>query len=338
MKCKIVAELSCNHRGSLERALELVDLATTAGADAVKVQSWTPGTMVLDQAFVLRSGPWAGTNLSDLYEEAYTPWEWHKPIFDRAAAHQIQAFASVFDVDALIQLQDLGCELYKVASFEIVDIPLIRAIALTRKPMVLSTGMATREEIDQAVRAALESGARDVTLLKCTSAYPATAADAHLATMMTMKQAWCCPVGLSDHTPGIGVAVTAAALGATMIEKHFTKSRAEGGPDAAFSLEPAEFAALVREVRNVEGALGQAQQFGPTEQEKPQRDLRRSLYFAQDLPAGVVLDGRHLATARPAMGLSPRFYGRVVGTTLKVGVRRGQPVTWDVVAGARTAA
>jgi N-acetylneuraminate synthase len=324
---KVVAELSCNHQGTLERAHELVHAAALAGAHAIKLQTWTSDTMVLDRAVVLESGPWAGHNLSQLYAEAHTPWEWHRPLFEAARAHGMEAFSSVFDLDALELLEGLECPRYKIASFELVDIPLIRAVAKTGKPIILSTGMATRPEVQDAVEAARDGGARDITLLQCTSAYPATGADANLRTMRDFLSLGC-QIGLSDHTPGIGVALVAAAWGATMIEKHFTLSRAAGGLDAAFSLEPDELAALVREIPNVVNCLGKME-YGPKPSEIAQRDLRRSLYFAKDMRAGAYVGKEHVVTARPALGLPPRFYGTVLGSKLLVDVRAGQRVTWE---------
>lgn len=331
MSCRIVAELSCNHSGNLDRALALVDAAAEAGAHGVKIQLWQPGTMVLDRSFVLRTGPWVGMNLAELYERANTPAAWVGPIFQRARERGIEAFASVFDQASIETLEVMKCPRYKVASFELVDLPLIRAICATKKPIILSTGMATKEEISVAVEAARDAGARDITLLKCTSAYPADGSSANLATMKSMAQTWPVNVGLSDHTPGIGVAVAAAAMGAVMIEKHFTLWKAEGGLDAPFSIEAPELALLVKEARRVERAMGDPFVHGPTEHEKPQLELRRSLYFATDLAPGAFIGGHNIATARPALGISPRFYNRILGAKMLVGVRRGQPVSWEVL-------
>lgn len=331
MTCHIVAELSANHRGTLKNALALVEAAAAAGAHAVKLQTWKPGTMVLDRALVLRDGPWVGRNLSELYEEAHTPWEWHAPIFQHARALGIEAFSSAFDAESVKMLESQGCPRYKVASFEIVDLPLIRTIAATKKPIILSTGMATKEEIDFAVEAARSEGARDITLLKCTSAYPADGSSANLATMRSMALEWSVHVGLSDHTQGVGVAIAAAALGASMVEKHFTLDRAAGGLDAAFSIEPRELELLVRETARVTKAMGAAHHYGASEHEKPQLELRRSLYFVEDMPAGAFIGEQHVRSARPAKGISPRFLVRLLGSKLKVGVRAGQPVDWELV-------
>ena len=326
-----MAELSANHNGSLARALALVSAAARAGAHAVKLQTWEPGTMVLDPSIVLREGPWVGRNLAQLYEQAHTPWQWHRPIFEHARMLGIECFSSAFDLPSLQLLESLDCPRYKVASFEIVDLPLIRALAATKKPLIISTGMATKEDISFAVDAARGAGARDLTLMKCTSAYPADGSSANLSTMRTMEAEWSVKVGLSDHTPGIGVALAAAALGAGMIEKHFTLSRADGGLDAAFSIEPDELALLVREASGVEKALGLGYQHGPTAHEMPQLELRRSLYFAKDMPAGAYIGEAGIRSARPARGISPRFARRVLGARLLVGVHRGQPVTWEVM-------
>lgn len=329
MTCRIVAELSCNHDGKLERALALVDAVADAGAHAVKLQTWTPGTMVLDHTIVLRTGPWVGHNLAELYEKAHTPWEWHLPIFKRARERGIEAFSSAFDADSVRFLESINCPRYKVASFELVDLPLIKAIAATKKPMIMSTGMATPAEIDMAMDAAHDAGARDITLMKCTSAYPADGSSANLATMRSMATRWAVKVGLSDHTPGVGVAIAAAALGADMIEKHFTLWRAEGGFDAPFSIDAPELKLLVEEAARVEKAMGAPDRIGPTEHEKPQLELRRSLYFAQDMKPGEYVGEQHIATARPARGISPRLYWRVLGARVLVGVHRGQPVSLD---------
>lgn len=327
---KIVAEISCNHQGTLERALELVRAAKEAGADAIKLQTWEPGGMVLDPELVLEDGPWEGRNLQELYAEAHTPWEWHQPIFEAAKEHGIEAFSSVFDHASLAFLQRLGCPRYKIASFEIVDLALIHAVAATRKPIILSTGMASRLEIEEAVRVSKEAGSKDITVLKCTSAYPADGRQANLLTMRHLANHLGVQVGLSDHTPGIGVALVAIAMGARMVEKHFTLSRAAGGLDAAFSIEPHELAALAREIPNVYKCWGEIR-FGPSPEEEPQLELRRSLYFAQPMTAGTYLPAEGVRAARPAGGIAPRFAKRILGMKLKRDVRRGEPITWDAL-------
>jgi N-acetylneuraminate synthase len=326
---RLIAELSCNHQGTLARARELVHAAALAGASGIKLQTWTPGTMTA-APHVLLKGPWAGRELSELYAEAHTPWEWHEPLFQAAREHGLEAFSSVFDLQALAFLEGIGCPRYKIASFELVDLPLIDAVARTGKPLVLSTGMASSAEIQQAVDVATSAGLGDITLLKCTSAYPADGSQANLAAMVQMGYRHSCVHGLSDHTPGIGVAIVAASLGAVMIEKHFTLSRAAGGLDAEFSIEPEELAVLAREIKHVEKCMGKPQ-YGPTEDEKPQLELRRSLYFARDVPAGAEIREKDLRTARPALGISPRFFRRVQGMKLLRAVQQGEPVTWDAL-------
>lgn len=328
---KIVAELSANHNGSLERALAIVDAVKAAGAHAVKLQTWSPDAMVLDRSLVLRDGPWAGRNLSELYAQAHIPWDQQAKVFSHAMSIGLEWFSSVFDLESLEFLEDAGCPRYKVASFEIVDLPLIRAIAKTKKPMIISTGMATHVEIEEAVQAANEAGCRSITLLKCTSAYPADGSTANLRSIRYLVERFKADeAGLSDHTPGIGVALVAIALGATMIEKHVTLSRADGGLDAQFSIEPAELATLVQEAARVERSIGTVS-FGPTEHERPQLALRRSLYFAKDIPTGTVLEEQHIRSARPAKGVQPRYIGRLLGSKTTRDVRRGEPVLWDKV-------
>lgn len=321
---ELVAELSANHLGSLDRALALVTLAKDSGADAVKLQTWTRGTMTAG-LHLLTDGPWAGRDLTDLYDEAYTPWEWHAPIFARASELGIGCFASVFDAGALAFLEDLGCPRYKIASFELLDIPLIRAVASTGKPIILSTGMATWHEILEAHHAAVEAGAKDITVLRCTSAYPATAADANLETLFDMDRRLGCKIGLSDHTKGIGVAVVAAAMGASMIEKHFTFSRSDGGPDAAFSLEPQELRALVEECRRVQGCMGRVT-YGPKKSEAPQLALRRSVFATADIKIGDLLTDANVGTARPCHGMHPRHMSALLGRRSAVAMAKGTPI------------
>lgn len=270
----IVAEMSANHLGSFERALKIIDAAKAAGADAIKFQTYTVNGMVEDPNQVLTSGPWAGRSLGDLYAEGMTPRAWHQALFEYARSKNIEPFSTPFTPDDVDFLEELGCSRYKIASFELTDRVLIRHAARTRKPLVMSTGMATAKEIQTAVAEAVTHDCNDVTLLKCTSAYPADASDANLATMCDMAGRTVWPVGLSDHTLGIGVAIAATALGAAMIEKHLTLARADGGPDAAFSMEPHEFAQMVTECRRAAAAIGDAR-YGPTESEKPQLALRR---------------------------------------------------------------
>lgn len=331
MRPVIVAELGANHAGKIERAVKIVHAAAEAGADAVKFQTWSPELMVLDRDYTLTDGAWKGRKLVDLYAEAHTPWEWHAQLFETAKSAGIEAFTSVFDIPALDFLERLGCPRYKIASFELVDLPLIRAAASTKKPLILSTGMATYAEIHDAVDTARAAGCTDLTLLKCTSAYPADASTANLLTMADMRERFPgAKVGLSDHTKGIGVALCAAGMGARVIEKHFTLKRSDGGLDAAFSIEPDELAMLCASAPACANAHGKAG-YGPTTDEIPQLALRRSLYFAKDLPAGAVIDPEAIASARPAAGLSPANRSKLMGKILATDVRRGQPVTWGVL-------
>lgn len=315
----IVAELSANVTTSLSIALQTVEAAAHAGADAIKLQTWTPGTMVLDRSYVIDSGAWKGRVLANLYDEAHTPWEWHKPIFDRARELGMQAWSTPFDRNALAFLETLDCPRYKIASFEILDLDLIQACAATGKPIIISTGMAELSEIIAAGRAAEPS---KVTLLKCTSAYPARPSEANLATMAALRAFGA--VGLSDHTMGSAVAVAATVLGATMIEKHFILDRRMGGPDSHFSAEPRDFAELVLACRTAAAAIGHLH-FGPTPGEST--ELRRGLYWAKDLPADHVVDRTDMVTARPATPASPADAHLIIGRKLAFAVRRGQPIT-----------
>lgn len=313
----IVAELGASHGGSLERACALVDAAAKAGADAIKLQTWTPGTMCLN-GYELQSGPWAGRGLADLYREAHTPWEWHAELFDRAKSLGMDAFSSVFDLNALDFLEELDCPMYKIASFELVDLPLIEAVARTGKPIILSTGMATQWEIGEALDAA--KGA-DVTLLHCCSAYPAPLAGLYGITRL--KQLYDCGIGLSDHTLGTTAAVVAVALGADIIEKHLTVARTNRLDDC-FASEPEEFAAMVTACREASQSLGG----DGVDAEEPQRTLRRSLYWNRAIEAGAEITPADITTARPALGLAPRLLPEVVGRSTRHPVQKGEPVTW----------
>lgn len=317
MKPFIVAELSANHLGSLKRAIDLVEAAAEAGADAVKVQTWTPGRMCVDRTYTLQHGPWAGRRLFDLYEEAFLPWGWHRPIFDRARLRGLVPFSAAFDWEAVDFLETLGVDRHKVASFELTDLPLIRYMASKGKPMILSTGMATDAEFGAAYLAGCNGSVP--TLLKCTSAYPAPMETCNLAVLGVWRRIGFPLYGLSDHTLGHDAAVVATALGATYIEKHLTLSRADGGPDAGFSAEPAEFAAMVQAVRRAAATLGEVR-YGPGPGEDP--SLRRSLWVLRDVSAGESLRfGDNVATARPALGLPPAtpLTGRRAAVDLKAG-------------------
>ena len=331
----IIAEMSGNHNQSLERALAIVDAAADAGVDAVKIQTYTADTMTIDigtgEFFISdKDSLWKGETLYHLYEKAHTPWEWHKAIFERCKERGIMGFSTPFDDTSVDFLEDLGVPCYKIASFENVDLPLIRKVARTGKPIIASTGMTTVAELSDLVRTARENGCTDLTLLKCTSSYPASPEGTNLRTIPHMRELFGCAVGLSDHTLGIGAAVASVALGAAVIEKHFTLSRAEGGVDAAFSLEPAEMAQLVRECRTAALALG-AVSYERAEQEQKSLQFRRSLYVVEDMKAGDAFTEKNLRRIRPGMGISPKYYDALLGRCVKCDVKRGTPVSWDIV-------
>lgn len=331
----IIAEMSGNHNQSLERALEIVEAAAKTGAHALKIQTYTPDTMTLDideREFHI-SDPkslWAGTSLYKLYGEAYTPWEWHKPIFDKARELGMIPFSTPFDDTAVDFLESLDVPCHKIASFENTDLPLIRRVAATGKPLIISTGMATVAELDDTVRAAREAGCKDLILLKCTSTYPATAGNSNILTIPHLRKLFGCEVGLSDHTMGVGVSVASVALGATVIEKHFTLNRADGGVDSAFSMEPAEMAQLVVETERAWQSLGQVA-YGPAEAEKKSLQYRRSLYVVQDLKAGDVLTKENLRAIRPGLGLPTKHLEVVLGKIIKRDVKRGTALTWELL-------
>lgn len=331
----IIAEMSGNHNQSLERALEIVDAAAKTGAHALKIQTYTPDTMTLDldeREFHISDpkSPWAGTSLYKLYAEAYTPWEWHAPIFERARELGIIAFSTPFDDTAVDFLEGLNVPCYKIASFENTDLPLIRRVAATGKPLIISTGMATVAELDETVRAAREAGCKDLVLLKCTSTYPATPENTNILTIPHLRELFDCEVGLSDHTMGIGVSVASVALGAAVIEKHFTLKRADGGVDSAFSMEPAEMAQLVVEAGRAWRAIGQVS-YGPTEAEAKSIQFRRSLYIVQDLKAGDVLTHENVRAIRPGLGLPTKYLEQMLGKAVNKDVTRGTPLGWVLV-------
>ena len=331
----IIAEMSGNHNQSLKRALEIVEAAAKSGAHALKIQTYTPDTMTidLDEREFHISDPeslWAGASLYELYGKAYTPWEWHKPIFDRARELGIIAFSTPFDDTAVGFLENLDVPCYKIASFENTDLPLIRRVAATGKPLIISIGMATVAELDETVRAAREAGCKDLILLKCTSTYPATPENINILTIPHLRELFGCEVGLSDHTMGVGVSVASVALGATVIEKHFTLSRADGGVDSAFSMEPTEMAQLVVESERAWQALGQVS-YGPTEAEKKSLQYRRSLYVVQDLKAGDVLTQENVRAIRPGLGLPTKYLEQVLGRDVKRDVKRGTALMWSIL-------
>jgi pseudaminic acid synthase len=330
----IIAEMSGNHNQSLERALEIVEAAAKTGAHALKIQTYTPDTMTLDldeREFYINdpSSLWTGTSLYQLYGEAYTPWEWHKPIFDRAFELGIIPFSTPFDDTAVDFLESLDVQCYKIASFENTDLPLIRRVASTGKPLIISTGMATVAELDETVRAAREVGCKDLILLKCTSTYPATPENTNILTIPHLRELFGCEVGLSDHTMGVGVSVASVALGATVIEKHFTLNRADGGVDSTFSMEPAEMTQLVVETERAWQALGTVR-YGLTEAEKKSIQFRRSLYVVKDLKAGDVLTRESVRAIRPGFGLPTKYLEHVIGKTVKQDIKLGTALKWEL--------
>lgn len=328
----IVAELSANHLGSLERALHIIDAAAEAGADAIKFQTWEQDTMVLDRSYTLEFGPWAGRTLFSLYGEAYTPWRWHQTLYAYARSVKLIPFSSVFDAASVDFLETLNCPIYKIASFEIRDLALIAKAASTGKPMIISTGMADDKTIGNAVYHAYWNGCYDITTLKCTSAYPAPYSAMELATMAGMRYRYPINVrvGISDHTTGIAIPVAATALDADVIEKHLTLSRADGGLDAAFSLEPHEFAEMVKACRQAAEALTDDTQ-AKQQAEAGSEPLKRSLYWLRAHDAGEMVRSGSIATARPGQGLAPGRLSEVTGRVLKVAVSRGTPVSLDQV-------
>jgi len=331
----IIAEMSGNHNQSLERALEIVSAAAKAGAHALKLQTYTPDTMTidLDVAEFHISDPnsqWVGASLYKLYNEAYTPWEWHKPIFDHARELGIIPFSTPFNDTAVDFLETLEVPCYKIASFENTDLALISRVAATGKPLIISTGMATVAELDETVRVARKAGCTDLILLKCTSTYPATAEDSNILTIPHLRELFDCEVGLSDHTMGMGVSVASVALGSTVIEKHFTLNRADGGVDSTFSMEPAEMAQLVVESERAWQAVGHVS-YGPTLAEKKSIQFRRSLYIVQDLKAGEVLSRDNVRAIRPGLGLPPKYLEHVLGKAVRQDVKRGTALGWSLI-------
>ena len=330
----IIAEMSGNHNQSLERALKIVEAAAKSGAHALKIQTYTPDTMTIDldeREFHIsdQKSLWAGSSLYKLYSEAYTPWEWHKPIFDRVRKLGMIPFSTPFDGTAVEFLESLNVPCYKIASFENTDLPLIRRVAATGKPMIISTGMATVAELDETVRAAREAGCKDLILLKCTSTYPATAEFTNILTIPHLRGLFDCEVGLSDHTMGVGVSVASVALGATVIEKHFTLDREDGGVDSTFSMEPAEMAQLVIETRRAWQSIGRIS-YGPTDAEMASLKYRRSLYIVKDMRAGEVLTRENLRAIRPGLGLAPKYHSIVLGKVVNIAIKRGTPLSWEL--------
>ncbi|MGF1933569.1 MAG: pseudaminic acid synthase [Nostoc sp. ChiQUE02] len=330
----VVAEMSGNHNQSLEVALEIVEAAAKTGVHALKIQTYTADTMTLDinEGEFYIDNPnslWNGKSLYQLYQQAYTPWEWHKPIFDRCKELGIIGFSTPFDATAVDFLQSLEVPCYKIASFENTDLPLIRKVASTGKPMIISTGMATISELDETVQTARQAGCKDLMLLKCTSTYPARPENTNLLTIPHLRDLFDVQVGLSDHTMGIGSAVASVALGATLIEKHFTLCRADGGVDSAFSMEPVEMQQLVIESQRAWQALGNIK-YGATEAEKESLVFRRSLYVAKDMKAGDIFTPENLKAVRPGFGLPPKYYDILIGKKIKQDTKRGAPISWDL--------
>ncbi len=331
----VVAEMSGNHNGDLGRALAIVDMVAESGAQALKLQTYRADTITIDAdgpAFRITEGHelWAGRNLYQLYVEAHTPWEWHEPIFARARDHGLVPFSSPFDGTAVDLLESLDAPAYKIASLEIGDIPLLRRVARTGKPVILSTGAADASDIDLAVRTIRAEGNDDIVVLGCTSSYPASPAETNLRTIPVLRHTWNVVSGLSDHTKGIGVSVAAVAFGAALLEKHVTLSRADGGVDSDFSLEPAELRALVEESERAWQALGTVH-IGPTTGEAESMRLRRSLFVVEDVHAGDAVTEANVRSIRPAGGLEPRHLDVVLGRRFRTDVSRGTPLSWDLV-------
>ena len=330
----VIAEMSGNHNGDIGRAFALIEAAKAAGADAVKLQTYTADTITIDHdgpGFMIEGGLWHGRKLHELYGEAHTPWDWHPRLFDHARAVGIACFSSPFDPTAVDFLESLGAPAYKVASFEIVDTPLVACMARTGKPLIISTGLASPEDITDAVAAARDAGARDIVLLHCTSGYPTPPDQMHLRTMPDLAAAHGTLVGLSDHTMGTAVAVAAVALGACVIEKHFTLARADGGVDSAFSLEPDELARLVADCRDAWSALGSVH-YEEVEAEKAGRDLRRSLYVVADVKKGEPLTPENVRSIRPGHGMAPKHLYEVLGKPAARDLKRGEPLAWELIA------
>lgn len=329
----VIAELSANHNGKLETALRIIEEAKKAGADAVKLQTYKPDTITLNcdsEDFKIKGGLWDGRTLYDLYQEAHMPWDWHKLLFDRARELGITIFSSPFDNTAIDLLEDLNAPAYKIASFEAVDLPLIKYAASTGKPMIISTGMADAEEIAEAIEAAREGGCKELAVLHCVSGYPAPAEDYNLRTIPDMMERFGLVTGLSDHTLDNTTAIASVALGASIIEKHFTLDRSGGGPDDSFSLEPAELAALCQGAKTAWSSLGRVD-YGRKSSEQGNVKFRRSLYFVKDMKAGDVIAEDCVRSVRPGFGLAPRYFDQLIGRKIRSDVLFATPVRWDLV-------
>lgn len=331
----IIAEMSGNHNQSLKQALKIVEMAAKTGANALKIQTYTPDTMTLNMnidEFIVNDSKsdWNSKSLYELYQEAYTPWEWHQPIFEYCKKLGMIGFSTPFDETAVDFLESLHVPCYKISSFESIDLPLIRKVARTKKPMIISTGMCTVAEIEETVNVARSEGCKEIILLKCTSTYPASPKNTNIVTIPHMRDLFQCQVGLSDHTMGHGVAVASVALGATIIEKHFTLSRADGGVDASFSSEPEEMKNLVMETKRAWQSLGNVH-YGPTKAEEKSKKYRRSLYIKQDIKRGDILTKENMGAIRPGYGLPPKYYDILIGKKVNDDLKKGTPVTWNII-------
>ena len=327
----LIAELSANHNGSIANAMKIIELAKSAGADAVKLQTYRPDTITLNSAsaeFLIKGGLWDGRTLYELYEQAHMPWDWHKPLFDHAHKVGITIFSSPFDTTAIDFLEDLGAPAYKIASFEAIDLPLIRYAASTGKPMIISTGMADQLEIAEAIDAAKSAGCRELAILHCVSGYPASAEEYNLKTISDMIERYGLVVGLSDHTLDNTTAIASVGLGASIIEKHFTLDRNGAGPDDSFSLEPTEMADLCRDAKTAWSALGQVD-YGRKSSEQGNVQFRRSLYFVKDMQPGEIISPNCVRSVRPGHGIAPKYYEEVIGGIMKVALKKHTPVNWE---------
>tara|TARA_B110000879_G_scaffold178122_1_gene233130 strand:+ start:510 stop:1550 length:1041 start_codon:yes stop_codon:yes gene_type:complete len=330
----VIAEMSGNHNQSLERALEIVEAVAKTGAHALKLQTYTPDTMTIDVAhgeFINDQELWKGRSLYNLYQEAYTPWEWHETIFLRARELGLIPFSTPFDNTSVDFLESLNVDCYKIASFENTDVNLIRKVAKTGKPLIVSTGMMDLSEMDEMVRNARDAGCKDLILLKCTSTYPSTPRGTNIVTIPHMREMFGCEVGLSDHSMGTGVSVASVAMGATVIEKHFTLNRSDGGIDSAFSMEPGEMKSLVVESERAWESLGTIS-YGPGKKEIQSRQYRRSLYIVEDIKAGSIITEKNMRAIRPGLGLPTKYYDVVLGKKVSKDVARGTALSWDLLA------
>lgn len=332
----IVAELSGNHNGDFDRAIRLADAAIDAGADAIKLQTYTADTLTIEcdaPPFMIQEGPWAGRTLHDLYEWAHTPWEWHRPIFEHVISRGCFCFSTPFDLTSLALLEELDCPVYKIASFEIVDLPLIKAVAATGKPIVISTGMSSYQEISEALEAAWDSGCRSLILLHCVSGYPTPVDQIQAMSMQLLQDQFDVPVGISDHTLGTMVPVVCVSMGGCFVEKHVTLNRSDGGPDSGFSLEPSEFAEMANAVRQAWDILGSDHARVRPDCEIETRAFRRSLFFVKSVKAGEVISTDMIRSIRPGDGLMPKHLEDVLGGRASRDISRGTPVTWDLIQG-----